>query len=86
MDKTIYLLVSGGDYSALDFERNFNAEKVYQEMLEEGVTSRVYDTDDYYIEVSIKEFGIVDPDFEIFIKDQLCDYDQLKATNFYQVK
>ena len=54
-------------------------------MLEEGVTSKVYDTEDYYIEVEIKEFGIIDPDFEIFIKNELCDYDQLKATNIYQI-
>lgn len=86
MDKTVFLYVSGdGDYNALDFERNFNAQQVYQDMLNENVSKKVFDTDDYYIVVQIKEFRAVDPEFISFVKNNLCDYDALKAEDIFEV-
>jgi hypothetical protein len=85
-NKSIFLYVSGSDYSAMDFEDNFNVKEFYQQMIDEGVTEKTVDNDDYYFGVEIKEFGEVDSNFEIFIKNEICDYDQLKASNIFRVE
>jgi hypothetical protein len=87
MSKTVFLYVYGADFSAIDFEKKYNAQEVYESMLAEGVTHKVLeDTDDAYIEVKIKEFGEVDPEFVTWIMYELCDYDQLKAADIFEVK
>lgn len=85
MKKTVFLHVKGDDYSALNFEENFNEDEVYKQMLEEGVTSKTLESDEYYIDVDIIEFGEVDPSFISFILGELMDYDFLKSENIYQV-
>lgn len=91
--KTAFLYVNNdGDYDAMTFERQYDPQTVYEEMLAEGVTKKElpdleYGEDEgYTITVELKEFGAVDPDFETFVIDRLCDYDQLKARNIYRVE
>lgn len=86
MAKSVFLYVHGSDYSALDFEQNFNAQEVYKNLLEEGKRKTIFDTDDYYIEVAIKEFEGVDNKFIEFVSNELCDYDHLKDKNIYRVE
>jgi hypothetical protein len=92
MGKTVFIFVNNdGDYDALSFENHYNVQKVYAEMVEEGVMKKdlpdlEYDEGEgYTIRVEIFEFGEVDPEFESFIIDKLCDYDHLKARNIYRV-
>lgn len=84
--KSVFLHVSGGDYSALDFENNFNPKDVYQQMVNEGKLFMVFDSSDYYIEVKIKEFENVNDNFLDFVQNELCDNDDLKHCNIYQVR
>lgn len=90
MEKTIYLFVrDDGDFGAMTFEDNYNPQKIYEEMVAEGVTEKEVvnpEYEDETITVEIKEFGAVDPEFEIFVFDVFCDYDVLKAVNIYQVE
>lgn len=86
MEKSVFLKVSGTDYSASEFESDFDANNIYQDMLLEGLIKKTYENDeDYYFVVEIYEFGVVDPKFESFVVDVLGDYDQMKASNFYRV-
>ncbi|UUV46504.1 hypothetical protein [Bacillus phage vB_BanS-Thrax3] len=87
MSKTVLLHVSGGDYSALNFEQNFNAQETYEEMVANNEILRFYDTDEYYIEVRIREFkDAIDGDFISYLFEELIDYDSAKHTNFYIVE
>jgi len=85
-NKTIFLHVSGNDYSALDFEDNYNTKEIYEEMIKNNLTKKIIDNEESYIEIEIIEFEMIDPDFIIFMLNNLCDYDQLKAENIYQIK
>jgi hypothetical protein len=90
MAKTVLLLVSGdGDYGAMCFEQNFDADVVYKEMLAEGVTRKSVFHDDGYgeeeIYVKIFEFGEIDPEFVSFMYDEFVDYDASKAKDFHWV-
>ncbi|WP_411735083.1 hypothetical protein [Paenibacillus sp. M2] len=84
-EKSVYLYVCGGDYAAIEFVRNYNPQEVYEEMCSSGETLRVIDEDDY-IELRIVEFKQVDSTFVDWIKDNLCDYDQLKARDIIEVQ
>jgi len=91
VSKTIVLLVYGdGDYGAMDFEKNFDSNTVYKEMLAEGVTKKTltYEDDGYYDEiyVSIHEFREVDPKFISFITNEFIDYDYSKAKDFHIIE
>lgn len=87
MNKTILLHVSGGDYSAQDFEKYFNAQEVYEDMVKHNLTLMVFDSSDYYIEVRIREFKDgIDGDFISYLYDEFIDYDFAKHTNFYVVE
>jgi hypothetical protein len=90
MSKSVFLFVSNhGDFDAEYFERDYDPQTVYEEMISEGVTKkrlRIID-DEYedYTTVKIVEFGEVDPSFEEFVLEKLCDYDMLKARCIYRV-
>lgn len=87
MHKTVLLHVSGGDYSALNFEQNFNAQEVYDNMIADGHNLVVFDTSEYYIEIRIREFkDAVDSDFISYLFEEMIDYDFAKHTNFYIVE
>lgn len=87
---TTYLFVTDdGDFGAMTFEQNYDAQTVYNEMVAEGVTHKYVvdpDIDEACISVEIKTFGEVDPEFESFIFDKLVDYDVSKASNIYRVE
>lgn len=91
MEKSVFLYVTGdgGDYGAMYFEEQYDPQKVYEEMLAEGVTVKSLahpEYDDEFIDVAIREFGAVDDEFVFFVFDQFCDYDALKAANIYRVE
>ncbi len=84
-EKSVYLYVYGDDYAAIDFSRNYNPQEVYEEMCSNGETHKIIDEDDY-IELRIIEFDKVDSTFVDWIKDNLCDYDQLKGRDIIEVQ
>ena len=91
MEKTVFIYVTGdgGDYGAMYFEDQYDPQKVYEEMLAEGVTEKSVphpEYDDEVIDVEIREFEAVDAEFVSFVFDEFCDYDALKAANIYQVE
>lgn len=85
-----YLFVyDDGDFGAMTFEQNYDAQTVFNEMIAEGVTHKYVvdpDTEEADISVEIKTFGEVDSEFESFIFDKFVDYDSTKASNIYRVK
>lgn len=92
MANTVVLLVSGdGDYGAMTFEQNYDAQVVYENMVAEDVTSKtivykddLYGDEDLY--VSIINFGEVDMEFINFIVNEFLDYDAMKRQDFHIVK
>lgn len=85
MSKSVWLYVSGDEYSAQEFIENYNVEDFYSKMVAEGVNLEVIDEEEFYMEVEIKDFGDVDDSFVRFIKDNLCDYDSLKSCDIFRV-
>ena len=85
MTKRVFLYATGSDYSAMDFSDNFNVQQVYEEMVQENVTTKTIDTDEYYIELKILEFGAIDDKFISFIQNNMFDYDKTKASDFFEV-
>lgn len=85
MKKSVFLHVKGDDFSASLFMKHFKPEEVYQQMLAEGVTYKLLDEWNYYIEVRIVKFGEVDDDFVDFVKFNLFDYYALKHENIFRV-
>ena len=87
MAKRVFLYVYGGDYSAVEFDGTYDEQIVYEEMVKEGETHKIIEgEDDFYAEVEIKEFDDIDDDFINFMKNRLCDYDNLKASDIFEVK
>ncbi|PEX05820.1 hypothetical protein CN454_29100 [Bacillus cereus] len=86
----IILSVHGdGDYGAITFEEMYNAQKVYEGMIVEGVTKKslLDDYDELGIHVEIFEFGEVDSEFINFLyNESFIDYDSAKERNFYEVE
>lgn len=74
---TRVLLVSGEDYSALSFE------KANDGALVSDIIDNIQDYESDEWELSVHEFGEIDPKFVKFIKDNIQDYDMSKDTNFY---
>ncbi|MEJ3719265.1 hypothetical protein WGM54_14690 [Paenibacillus polymyxa] len=85
MEKSVFLYVRGDDYSAMIFDRNFNAQEIYEDMIRKGESSRTIDGEDY-MDIDIVEFDKVDTRFMSWIKNNLCDYDQLKGSDIFEVK
>ncbi|ALS22154.1 hypothetical protein [Paenibacillus naphthalenovorans] len=86
MNKSVFLYVYGGDFSAQDFEQKFNPDEFYEAMLIEDVKYKVIEDDESYIEVKIKEYdGDISDEAIEFIKNLLCDDDDLKHSNLYKV-
>jgi hypothetical protein len=85
MTKRVFLRASGDDHSAMNFDRNFDIQKFYEDMVKEGVTKKTIDTDEFYIDVKILEFGEIDDKFISFVRDFIMDYDMSKANDFFEV-
>ena len=90
MAKFIYV-TGEGDYSAVLFENSeYSVKDIYNEMIEKGVTSltKEFKDEEWTEEVSfdLLEFGDVDPAFESFVLNEMCDYDALKASTIYRVE
>ena len=86
MTKRVFLYATGSDFSAMDFEKYDQAQEIYEEMIQADVNEKVFESDDYYFEVKILEFGVIDDKFIDFIRDEIMDYDQAKASDFFEVK
>lgn len=83
--ESVWLHVTGDEYSAMVFGENCKVEEVYKEMVKKNLTSMTLDIEDTNIEVAIRNFGEVDESFVTFIKNNLCDYDQLKDQDMFRV-
>lgn len=73
------LLVSGEDYSALSFEQA-NPGVLVSDIID---NIEKYESDEDEWELSVHEFGEIDPKFVKFIKNNIQDYDMSKDKNFY---
>lgn len=82
MTKILY--ITGGDYSASDFEKLRDAGKLDPNHLW-VVGEGEYITEREYFEYKAYQFGAVDPNFIKFVKDNQ-DYDASKHANFYVVE
>lgn len=71
------LVVSGGDFSAQEFE-NEHGGKAVSEIISD-ISS--FESDEWELEV--KEFGDIDPAFVDYLKKDVIDYDMNKSTSFY---
>lgn len=85
-DKSVFLYVTGDDYSAMDFERRHKPKDFYESMIENNEQKVVLSDGGVYAIVRIIELNenISNATLD-FIKDKLCEYDNLKATNLYKV-
>lgn len=83
--KSVFLHVYGGDYSAMIFDQSYKPQEVYEDMMKKGEQHRVIDEEDY-IEIRIKEFNKVDDEFLSWVKNTLCDYDELKSEDIFEIR
>lgn len=79
------LHVYGDEHSAMFVDDEFGVDKAYQLAKDNG-GSYTINNEDGYAEVKIREFEDVDKKFIDFMKDNLCDYDQLKDEDFFIVE
>lgn len=86
MSKRVFLYVYGDDYSALHFDQEYDKQELYESMVNKNEKHRIIETDEFYIEIKIKEFGEIDDTFVQFIRDYLCDSDDLKNADIFEVK
>lgn len=68
------------DYGALEFENYFKGQTV-KSIIERFIYTEEEHDGDFYMD--LLEFNEVDEKFAQWIKNQICDYDQLKHENFY---
>jgi hypothetical protein len=78
------LFVTGDEYSAMQINDEIGIAKAY-EMTKENGGKLTIDDDETYAELSIIEFGEVDPKFVEFINDKMIDYDSSKHTDFFVI-
>lgn len=76
-----FLHVKGDDYAALIFEDEYNPQEVYEKMVSVGEDEMELDD----INVKIVDLNI-DRNALSYIKENLCDYDQLKSENIFEVE
>jgi hypothetical protein len=79
------LYVHGDDYAALHIEDVLGV-KGAALMASENGGELTIDNGEVYAELSIKEFGEVDPAFVSFVKYTLMDYDASKHENFFVIE
>ena len=84
------LLVSGTDYSVIQFndhidEQSLSLEEVWDQVASDE-TTWIYDENDCYFEVQALTFGDVDLDFVQFLRDEIIDEDGAKHTDFFVVE
>lgn len=71
------------DFAVIEFENTFKGRTI------QSIISQYFDNDEelpkteneFYID--LLEFGEIDDGFARWIKNQICDYDQLKNESFY---
>ncbi len=68
------------DYGALEFENYFKGQSI-KSIIEMFIDNEEEHDGDFYMDLF--EFGEVDEKFVSWIKDEFCDYDHLKHSNFY---
>lgn len=79
------LYVTGGDFAALDVSDNYGIDKAVK-LAEVNGGSATIDEDGIYADITIQEFGRVDPKFVSFIFDNIQDYSISKDTDFFVIK
>lgn len=89
MGTTILYVYGDGDYGAMTFGQNFNAQEVFDDMVAEGLTEKtlIFFDGDYEEELycEIHRFGEVDLNFVSFLGNEFIDYDLTKAKDFHYV-
>lgn len=78
-----FIFVHGEDYAASEFEEKYLEDGDIKEIAERISTGEELETDGI---IELLEFREVDPEFELFVKHQLCDYDLLKSACIYRVE
>jgi 3D (Asp-Asp-Asp) domain-containing protein len=82
---TKFLFVTGDDYAAMHVENKLGVKEAAKLAEANGGTHTI-GTDEVYAQLSIVQFGDVDPAFVAFVKDAFIDYDTLKHENFYVIE
>lgn len=87
--KLYVLYVYGGDYAAVEFERNYDKGgqiNIVRRMIKDNLRYEVFEGTENEelggIQVELRKFGMVDPGFLEFVKLGE-DYDNSKHENFY---
>ena len=84
-EKRVFLYVTGDDYSAMEFNEDYDKQLFYEDMVKEGVEKKIIDNGILYAEVYIYEFGSIDENFLYFVKNTIQDEDQSKQSDFFEV-
>lgn len=79
------LFVTGDEYSAMHVSDDIGISNAVK-MAEENNGTFTIDNDESYAELSILEFGDVDPKFIEFIESKMIDYDNSKHTDFFVIE
>jgi len=83
---TVFLEVFGrGDYGAMLFAENCNVQKIYESMVEDGITEKEIEMDNEVITIRIHEFREIDPKFIDLVIDVLGNYDTQKSHDIFEV-
>lgn len=82
------LYVTGNDYSASNVKEKMGIEKAVKFAKDNGgsITVNNDELEIYDTDMTIFEFGEVDPRFVDFVLNELMDYDDSKHTNFYVIE
>lgn len=67
------------EYTAMCFKKRYEEQEFYERMKKEGAESKQLDIEGLYVEVTIKQFGVVDDKFLDFVTDTFIDYDNAKT-------
>lgn len=80
------LWVTGDDYAAVYFEREYNHERqiaLIKRLLKEDSGSDELKLEQAEVEIKLDQYGAIDPEFVKFIRYNIQDSDDVKHTNFY---
>jgi hypothetical protein len=73
--ETTIIKIDGGDYANWHFQAFGDSKKIVQEMNDEGVLSKTFDTPEGKYNVELLTFGFIDPNFIKFISSYVNESD-----------
>lgn len=74
-----------GDYAAMFIETEYGVQKAYEDAVANGGQIEI-EEDFNHAEVTVMEFGAVDPKFISYLTDKVLDYDITKHNGFFVIE